>query len=66
LDLDEMYVRRAAEMGIPLVINTGAHAPDSLDLMEYGVSVARRAWVRPEKIVSTWSPNEISNSLQLR
>jgi hypothetical protein len=45
LDLDEMYVRRAAEMGIPLAINTDAHAPDNLDLMEYGVSLARRAWV---------------------
>jgi DNA polymerase (family X) len=61
-----MYVRRAAEMGIPLAINTDAHAPDNLDLMEYGVSVARRAWVGPEKIVSTWSPDEITNWLQLR
>jgi hypothetical protein len=40
-----MHVRRAAEMGIPLAINTDAHAPDNLDLMEYGVSLARRAWV---------------------
>jgi DNA polymerase (family X) len=66
LDLDEMYVRRTAEMGIPLAINTDAHAPDNLDLMEYGVSVARRAWVGPEKIVSTWSPDEIASWLQLR
>jgi DNA polymerase (family X) len=53
-------------MEIPLVINTDAHAPDNLDLMEYGVSVARRAWVGPEKIVSTWSPDEIANWLQFR
>jgi DNA polymerase (family X) len=66
LDLDEMYVRRAAEMGIPLAINTDAHAPDQLDLMEYGVSVARRAWVSPDKILSTWEPDEITSWLQLR
>jgi DNA polymerase (family X) len=54
LDLDEMYVRRAVEMGIPIAINTDAHAPDQLDLMEYGVSVARRAWVSADKIISTW------------
>jgi DNA polymerase (family X) len=66
LDLDEMYVRRAAEMEIPLVINTDAHAPDQLDLMEYGVSVARRAWVGPEKIVSTWSSERIADWLQFR
>jgi DNA polymerase (family X) len=59
LDLDEMYVRRAAEMGVLLAINTDAHAPDQLDLMEYGVSVARRAWVGPEGILSTWEPDRI-------
>ncbi|HSV85565.1 MAG TPA: DNA polymerase/3'-5' exonuclease PolX [Levilinea sp.] len=66
LDLDEIYVRRAAEMGIPLAINTDAHAPDQLDLMEYGVSVARRAWVGAEKIINTWSAEKIAGWLQER
>ncbi len=41
-------------MGIPLSIDTDAHAPDQLDLMEYGVSVARRAWVGAESVINTW------------
>jgi DNA polymerase (family 10) len=66
LDLDEIYVRRAVEMGIPIAINTDAHAPDQLDLMEYGVSVARRAWVSADKIISTWDSDKIEDWLSKR
>ena len=54
LDLDEVYARRAVSLGIPLSIDTDAHAVDNLDLMEYGVSVARRAWVGPQSVINTW------------
>ena len=59
LDLDEVNARRAAELGIPLAVDTDAHAPDQLDLMEYGVSVARRAWVGPESIINTWDKDRL-------
>ncbi len=64
LDLDEVYARRAAEMGIPLSIDTDAHAPDQLDLMEYGVSVARRAWVGPESVINTWATKKLLDLLK--
>ncbi len=54
LDLDEVYARRAAEMGIPLSINTDAHAASDLDLVTFGVATARRAWVEPENVINTW------------
>ncbi len=66
LDLDEVYSRRAAEMGIPLSINTDAHSPADLDLIEYGVSVARRAWVEPEAVLNCWSVEKITAWLQSR
>ncbi|MHB8817692.1 MAG: DNA polymerase/3'-5' exonuclease PolX, partial [Bellilinea sp.] len=66
LDLDEVYSRRAAEMGIPLSINTDAHSPADLDLVEYGVSVARRAWVEPEAVLNCWSVEKITAWLQSR
>ena len=66
LDLDEVYARRAAEMGIPLVIDTDAHAPDQLELMEYGVSVARRAWVGPESVINTWESERLLGWLKKR
>jgi DNA polymerase (family 10) len=66
MDLDEVYARRAAEMGIPLTIDTDAHAPDQLDLMEYGVSVARRAWVGPDSIINTWKTEKLLSFLKDR
>ncbi len=59
LDLDEVYARRAAEMGIPIAIDTDAHALDQLELMEYGVSVARRAWISPETVINTWPQDRL-------
>jgi DNA polymerase (family 10) len=66
LDLDEVYARRAAEMGIPLAIDTDAHAIDKLDLMEYGVSVARRACIGPENVINTWETDKLVNWLKNR
>ncbi len=59
LDLDEVHVKQAAEMGIPVFINTDAHSVGQLDLMVYGVSVARRAWLNPEQVLSTWEPDRL-------
>lgn len=66
LDLDEVYARRAAEMGIPLCINTDAHSPADMDFLEYGVSVARRGWVEPENVLNTWPVEKITAWLQSR
>jgi DNA polymerase (family 10) len=54
LDLEDVYARRAAEMGIPLAVNTDAHAASDLDLVIFGVATARRAWVEPEAVINTW------------
>ncbi len=54
LDLDDVYARRAVEMGIPLSVNTDAHAASDLDLLEFGVATARRAWVGPDNVINTW------------
>ena len=66
LDLDEKYARKASEMGILMSIDSDAHSPQQLSLMKYGVSVARRAWVKPELILNTWSVDEIKNWLSQR
>ncbi|NMB60569.1 MAG: hypothetical protein GYA12_15455 [Chloroflexi bacterium] len=46
-------------MGIPIFINTDAHMVEQLDLAVYGVYVARRAWLKPEQVLSTWEPNRL-------
>ena len=42
LDLSDKMVREAINHGVKLFINTDSHAVSQMDLMQYGVSVARR------------------------
>ncbi len=53
LDLDDVHVRRAIELGVRLVINTDAHHPDGFDNLLFGVATARRGWAGPEHVANT-------------
>ena len=53
LDLNDVYARRAVELGCKLAINTDAHSPADMDMMPYGVAVARRAWLTPDDVINT-------------
>ncbi len=55
LDLKPELARLAKELGVKLAINTDAHRVAHLDLMEYGVTNARRGWVEARHVVNTWS-----------
>jgi DNA polymerase (family 10) len=66
LDLDEVYSRRAIGMGIPLSINTDAHSVVDFDMLHFGVSAARRAWVEPEHVINTWSETRLLSWLRGR
>jgi DNA polymerase (family 10) len=54
LDLDDVYARRAREMGIPLSINTDSHSEADMDMLHFGVAIARRAWLSAEDVINTW------------
>ncbi len=58
LDLPDNLVREAVKMGLKMVISTDSHATEHLDLMPYGVSVARRGWAQKSDILNTLSYNE--------
>ncbi len=55
LDLDDVHVRRAVELGVRLVVNSDAHHPDHFENMRFGVATARRGWAGPEAVVNTLS-----------
>jgi DNA polymerase (family 10) len=55
LDLDAIHARRACQKGIPIVINPDAHSTAGLDDLEYGITVARRAWLRKADVWNTAS-----------
>jgi DNA polymerase (family 10) len=59
LDLDDVHVRRAVELGVQLVINTDAHHPSGFDSLLFGVATARRGWAGPENIANTRSLEDL-------
>ena len=59
LDLDDIYSRRAIELGIPLSINTDAHAESDLDLLHFGVATARRGWVLAGQVINAWDTRRL-------
>ena len=59
LDLNDIHAFRARDMGIKLAIGTDAHSIAHLDLMRFGVGVARRAWCEPQHILNTLPLEEL-------
>ena len=66
LDLDDVYARRAVEMGILLSIDTDAHSQSDLDLLQFGVATARRGWVTPKSVINTWPTDRLLSWLATR
>jgi len=64
LDLKDVHVLRARELGVPLVISTDAHASEQLDSMRFGVAVARRGWCQAEDILNTRPVGEFLSFLR--
>lgn len=66
LDLNDIYVRRAVDLGITLSINTDAHHPDHLEFLRFGVATARRGWASPDRIINTWPEADLMRWLHQR
>jgi len=64
LDLDDRWARVAAKAGVPISINTDAHAPSELGLLAHGVLQARRAWLEPRHVVNTWPLSRLRRFLK--
>ncbi len=66
LDLDDATARRARELGIPISINTDAHSEADLDMLPFGVAVARRAWLTKEDVINCWPAEKLLGWLKQR
>ena len=63
LDLDDVNCRAAMEQGVSIVIGTDSHAPDQMEFMPLGVSVARRGWLEAKNVANTYSLKELERLL---
>lgn len=55
LDLRDIQVRRAVELGVKLAVNCDAHHPDQFEHLHYGIATAQRGWATAVDVVNTWS-----------
>ena len=53
LDLDDVWCKRAKQLGVKLAIGTDAHRLEYLDIPRLGVAVARRGWLEPSDVLNT-------------
>ena len=63
LDLPDTLVYDAVQKGLRLIIDTDAHASEHMDLMRYGVSVARRGWATKRDIANALGYNDFTQWL---
>ena len=66
LDLADVHVHRAKELGVPVVISTDAHSPRGLDDMRFGVDQARRGWLGTADVLNTRSASALRKWLARR
>ncbi|WP_431995451.1 PHP domain-containing protein [Streptomyces griseoflavus] len=59
LDPPRRLLRRAVEAGVLFSVDTDAHAPGQLDWQILGCARAQECGVPPERVVTTWSLDEV-------
>ena len=64
LDLKDLHAYRARELGVMLAICTDSHAAWHLNMMRFGVGVARRAWCQSKDILNTMPLNDLLKFLK--
>ena len=53
LDLNDVHLRLAKQHGVKIVINTDSHHTSHMEKLRYGVTQARRAWLKKEDVLNT-------------
>ncbi len=64
LDLSDVYAKRAIELGCKIAINSDAHELTGMEMMEYGVATARRAWLTAADVINTYPLPEMLKLLK--
>jgi len=64
LDLNDAYAKMAKDMGVRLVISTDTHITKQFDYMEYGVAIARRAWLEKKDVLNSMDYHTLLKALR--
>lgn len=64
LDLDSTNAYFARSQGVKFLINTDAHGTEQLSYMNFGIGVARRAWLTADHVLNTRSLAQLEKGLK--
>jgi DNA polymerase (family X) len=64
LDLSEFYLRKARDLGVTISLGTDTHTASGLEMMRFGVGVARRAWLGKKDVLNCLSLEKLKKKLK--
>ena len=64
LDLSDINARAAHDAGVTIVISSDSHGKGAFKTLQWGVQVARRAWLTKEDVLNTRSVEEFRKVLR--
>ncbi len=64
LDLSDVHLRLAKQHGVKVVINTDSHHTSHMEKMRYGITQARRAWLKKEDVLNTLPVAEFARAMK--
>ncbi len=63
LDLNDVHLRQAKELGVKVAISTDAHNTMQLSHIKYGIATAKRGWIEPGDVINTYPLNKLRKFL---
>lgn len=64
LDVGDTVARAARDRGIPLIISSDAHTGADFSTLDWGIGVARRAWLSPADVLNTRPLDQLTTRLR--
>lgn len=66
LDLNDLHLFRAREIGVKIAINTDAHSTEQIRFMRYGIDQARRGWLEKRHVLNAMTLPQFESWLKQR
>jgi DNA polymerase (family X) len=66
LDLNDLHLFRAREIGVKIAINTDAHSTEQLRFIKDGIDQARRGWLEKRHVLNTMTRPQLELWLKQR
>jgi DNA polymerase (family X) len=64
LDLNEFFLRKARDLGVTISLGTDTHSAAGLEMMRFGVGIARRAWLDKKDVLNCLDLEKLKKKLK--